>query len=215
MKKKYLVSCIISIVSVALAFGIWELKLNKQDSLPIFNAEFFPAYLRADQGYEKQHFIQPFSFKNQLNQNVNAAIFDDKVTVVSFFYANCTLVCPTIIRKLKTVQSAILDKSDVQILSITITPTIDTPEVLNMYAKENNIQPDKWQLLTGNMNDIIEFARNSFFVLTSDKNRWNQNIHSETLFLVDLNKQIRGVYNATQRKDIENLLADIYSLSKK
>ena len=214
IKKKY-IAIILCIVIIGCITTYWTINTSSKETLPIFTAEFFPGYLSDNSKNMNTHFIQDFSFKNQLNQRVTQKILDDKITVVSFFYANCTLVCPTIIRKLQTVQKNILDKNNIQILSITITPSVDTPAVLKSYANENHIHPDKWQLLTGNIEDTVRFARESFFGLTPDQNKWNQNIHSETLFLVDSNKQIRGIYNATQTNDIKNLIADIYLLSKK
>ena len=213
IKKKYraILICLL-LISIT---TYWIINKSPKETLPVFTAEFFPGYLSDKSKRVNTHYIQDFSFKNQLNQTITQTILENKITVVSFFYANCTLVCPTIIRKLHTVQENILDNDNIQILSITITPSIDSPEVLNMYAKENQIEPDKWHLLTGNIDATIKIARESFFALTANKNKWNQNIHSETLFLVDFKKQIRGVYNATQKNDIKNLLADIYLLSKK
>ena len=91
IKKKY-IAIILCIVIIGCITTYWTINTSPKETLPIFTAEFFPGYLSDNSKNMNTHFIQDFSFKNQLNQRVTQKILDDKITVVSFFYANCTFL---------------------------------------------------------------------------------------------------------------------------
>lgn len=95
-------------------------------------------------------------------------------------------------------------------------PWVDSVKRLQEYGETNGIDPKKWLLLTGNQERIYSLGRKSFFAektlgLKKDSTEF---LHTETMLLVDAKARIRGVYNATQKVDIERITDDINTLLK-
>jgi cytochrome oxidase Cu insertion factor (SCO1/SenC/PrrC family) len=78
-----------------------------------------------------------------------------KVWVLSFFFKNCAKECLELNRKLAELQQAI-PNADVQFVSISCNPEIDTPQELQIYRQGFRGDPLRWHMLTGNFNYIDE-----------------------------------------------------------
>jgi protein SCO1/2 len=78
-----------------------------------------------------------------------------KIVLINFFYAHCDGICPGVTENLVRVQNALGDRAGhvVQMYSISLDPTRDTPEVLKAYAEAYGVKPG-WQFLTGKPADI-------------------------------------------------------------
>jgi protein SCO1/2 len=83
------------------------------------------------------------------------ALLDDRVVVLSFGYVRCTGTCPLTTANLRSVQAALGERLGEEILLVTITldPEHDTPEVLRAYADESGAGPG-WLFLTGAPRDV-------------------------------------------------------------
>jgi protein SCO1 len=73
-----------------------------------------------------------------------------KTVVINAFFASCQGVCPVLSAKMAKIQDYLGEKlgKDVVMLSITVDPKADTPEVLHQYAARWNARPG-WLFLTG------------------------------------------------------------------
>jgi len=102
----------------------------------------------------------------------------------------------------------------VAILSHSIRPTSDTVEVLKEYAVRNNVQSNKWHLLTGNKELTYSLAKSAYFAnedlgeLKEAKDLLDF-LHSENLLLIDKNRRIRGIYNGLSASSVSYLIDDI------
>jgi protein SCO1 len=99
---------------------------------------------------------------NQDNKQLR--FYDDllkgKIVVIQFMFSNCERLCPMVTPNLVKVQSE-LEKEwpkRVHIVSITVDPDHDTPQVLKAYAKKFHVLPG-WQFLTGRRADIDQIRR--------------------------------------------------------
>lgn len=74
----------------------------------------------------------------------------DKVVVVSFFFTNCTFVCPVQGKALVKLQSALAARmgKEVFLISVSRDPLTDTPERLRSWASTVGVGPG-WTLVTG------------------------------------------------------------------
>ncbi|MGG0719397.1 SCO family protein [Robertmurraya massiliosenegalensis] len=86
---------------------------------------------------------------------------DKKLKVVEFMYTNCPDICPTTTLKMnllkKDLQDAGVFGDKVQFITITIDPYKDTPEVLQQYMYNFEVEDDgNWLFLTGDQNNIKE-----------------------------------------------------------
>ena len=107
-------------------------------------------------------------------------------------------------------QSLLKDLPEVKLLSFSVTPDNDTPEVLKVYAQQKGVDESRWNLLTGNKKEIYNLARRSYLVVQEDGNGDEHDmIHTENFVLIDKQRRIRGYYDGTQREDMDQILADI------
>ena len=186
------------------------------ESLPFYaSADFTPHWLDAgSETLANFHRVSDFQLTNQMGRSVTQADFDQQVYVASFFFSTCPGICPTIRSKLAKVQDAFTSTDPVSIVSYSIRPTTDTPEVLRNYARRNGIENQRWQLLTGDRELIYRLARESYFVNEDLGNIQDLDdfLHTESLLLIDQNRHIRGVYNGLSTSSVEHLIRDIKHL---
>lgn len=109
------------------------------------------------------------------------------------------------------VQKAFQDDAQVVLLSHSVTPETDTPDVLARYADAHHANNDKWKLLTGPKSEIYDLGRRYYFVdedlgRTRDENDF---LHTENFILIDGERRIRGIYNSLDPDSIRSLVADI------
>lgn len=159
---------------------------------------------------EGQHYIPSFSLQNQLNKQVSEEYFDDNITVVNFFFTSCPTICPDMASELLRVQGTFPDNPRVKILSVSIDPTYDQPEVLASYAKLHGAAEDQWNFVTGEKSDVFELVRCGFILPVQDRIDGADDImHSDRFILVDSQRRIRGYYSGTDREDVDRLVTEM------
>ena len=188
------------------------------NALPYYNsANFEPQFLSSDQA-EKQinHTIANFSMTDQYNKTITQKDIEGKIHVANFFFTSCGSICPKMTNNLIAVQDFMKNEKDIVLFSYSVTPWEDSVPVLKRFAKEYKITSPNWHLLTGKKEEIYELARKSYFAeenigFSKDTTDF---LHTEHILLVDKNKKIRGIYNATLELEIQQLIKDISTLKK-
>lgn len=164
-------------------------------------------------GKTKEHRIGDFQFINQDGQLKSTADWNDKIVVADFFFTHCPTICPQMTKSLKKIQEAFKTDAEILISSFTVDPERDSSAQLKKYARQYNVDTRNWNLLTGNKKEIYKMARNSFMIVATDGDGGPEDfIHSENLVLVDKQKRIRGYYDGTSDKDVNQLISDIKKL---
>jgi protein SCO1/2 len=99
-----------------------------------------------------------FTLTAQDGRTVKLSIFQGQVVAVDFIYTRCPLpdVCPRLSANFARLQKRFAGR--IVLLSITLDPQHDTPEVLAEYAQRWRADPRTWQFLTGSENDIRRVA---------------------------------------------------------
>ena len=135
-----------------------------------------------------------FEFINQESKTISSKTFDGKVYVLEFFFSTCPTICPVMNQKMLVLQDAFFGNPEFGIASISITPEIDTPEILKEYAKNNGISHKNWHLLTGKSEDVVYGLSNNGFKLYAGKGDEGHGgfEHSGLFALVDKNGFIRS-----------------------
>lgn len=210
LKKVVAISCIFFIVSC-------QNKVS-HDTLPYYNtANFDPQFLIPNDADKKiNHVIANFSMIDQYNQSITQKDIEDKIHIANFFFTSCGSICPKMTTNLLAVQDLLKKEKDIVLLSYSVMPWEDSVPVLQSFAKEYKITAPNWHLLTGKKEEIYELARKSYFAeenIGFAKNT-NEFLHTEHILLVDKNKKIRGIYNATLELEIQQLIKDIYVLKE-
>ncbi len=162
----------------------------------------------------KYHKISDFKLTNQNGKEITQANYKDKIYIADFFFTTCQDICPVMTKNMYRLQEELKSDNEILLLSHTVIPEIDTVEQLKQYAIENKVDDSKWNLVTGDKKQIYELARKSYLAVEdSEFNKFDM-IHTENFILIDKKKQIRGFYDGTNEKEIEQLLSDIQILKK-
>ena len=83
----------------------------------------------------------------------------DKPVILDFIYGTCTTICPVLSIGFSHFQKKMGPDADkVRLVSISIDPDNDTPQVMKEYLQRYNAQKG-WDFLTGNREDIIMVMR--------------------------------------------------------
>jgi protein SCO1/2 len=109
--------------------------------------------------------VPPFSLTNQDGTPVTLDAFRDRPLVVTFIFTRCPVpkFCPLISHNFSELQAAI--KADAgaagkaRLLSITLDPKFDTPEILKGYAQQQEADPQIWTFATGEPAEIEKLTR--------------------------------------------------------
>lgn len=212
--KTFRLSWILSLSSIVLSC---QEKDTVSYELPFYDEPTFtPVFIENVDSLDKHisHTIGDFKFVNEENEPYSSESLNGKIHVANFIFTSCGSICPTMTKNMKIVNDAFLQDGDLEILSFSVTPWIDTPEKLKEYKVENNIPNPNWHFLTGKTVEIYKLARTSYFAeedigYTKDSSDF---LHTEHVLLVDKNRRIRGIYNGTLRLEMEQLTKDIKTL---
>jgi len=161
--------------------------------------------------------ISDFSFINQNGDTITKKAITDKIVVAEYFFTTCKTICPIMNKHMKKIYNAYANDDRLLILSFTCDPETDTVAQLNRYAISHEAKTPKWHFLTGDKKQLYEFARNSLFVLNPEAtlnqaDDGSDFIHTNNFVLLDKLGQIRGYYDGTNEKEVNQLLEDIKSL---
>ena len=182
---------------------------NEYDLPVFFEKGVDNPFLECPIGDTTQHFIPNFTFTNQEGKAVGRKEMEGKVTIVDFFFTSCPSICPVMSREMERVNDMFRDEPNVQIMSISIDPEYDTPEILKSYADEHNAITGKWHFLTGPKDLTYQLARCGFVLPTLDGNGVPDDfVHSDKFILVDELGRIRGYYSGTNREDVDLLMLE-------
>ncbi|MEO2143070.1 MAG: SCO family protein [Flavobacteriaceae bacterium] len=199
-----------------IAISIFYFILKPKETLPIYQpAQVNAKLVDTSIAYKiKYHTISDFSLINQNGDTITEAFYDDKIYVADFFFTTCQSICPIMTKNMKEVQDKLINDKEILLLSHSVTPEIDSVEQLKRYAILNQINDDKWNLVTGDKKQIYNLARKSYLAVEDDPLGNYDMIHTENFMLIDKKKQIRGFYDGTLESEIKRLLDDIEILKK-
>jgi protein SCO1/2/putative membrane protein len=111
---------------------------------------------------------------------------------------------------MKGLQAKLHDTS-VRLVSVSVDPTYDTPEVLARYAQALGADPERWWFLTGPKDDVYRLILDRFHVPVSETSvieraQGAEDVaHSAKLALVDRGNRVVGYYNSDDAHEVEAL----------
>lgn len=199
---------VLSAIIISVIYSI----LKPERSLPIYQPNMVNAELvdTTVQYVRKYHKIADFKLINQNGDTITEEFYKNKIYVADFFFTTCTTICPIMTDHMLKIQERLKNDPEVLLLSHTVIPNTDTVEQLKKYALEKGVIDEKWNLVTGNKKQIYDLARKSYLATKSDGDGGPYDmIHTENFVLVDKQKRIRGFYDGTDPKAIDQLLEDI------
>ncbi|MCB1035943.1 MAG: SCO family protein [Acidobacteria bacterium] len=87
-------------------------------------------------------------------------LVEDKVVAMNFIFTTCTTICPPMGANFSRLQEALGEHlgRDVQLISVSIDPTTDTPQRLKAWGEKFSAS-DAWTLVTGPKPDVDQVLR--------------------------------------------------------
>lgn len=154
--------------------------------------------------------VGAFQLVERSGGTITDADLSQRVAIASFIFTRCPLSCPRISSVMQGLQSR-LKGTGVLLVSISVDPDHDTPEVLKEYAKRYGAQDDRWWFLTGSKSLIYSLVRDRFLlsVMPAPGSVGADDeaiIHSDRLALID-HGQIVGLFESTDSAALDALVA--------
>ena len=152
--------------------------------------------------------VGPWQLTDERGQPFTSADLRGKVWIASFFFARCPSICPKLMGEQALLLPHLEDLGDdegeapVVLVSITVDPENDTPEVLASYAAKLAAPAGRWKFLTGDRERIKELAIKGFMLGVGDREKVDGDVydivHSGKLALVDQNGDVRGYWGTDE-----------------
>jgi protein SCO1/2 len=195
--------------------GYWIVKVYSKDAVKMpLNYSYYKDekkfVVTAAQSDTPARSVRNIKLTNQLGKSVSLDDLKGKILVIDFFFSHCPSICPGMAKSMKRLQKSFEQNPDiVQFLTISIDPKRDSVPQLRKFANRLDIDHDTWWFLTGDKNDIYDFALNELGANIADAEVDTAFIHTENIFLIDTNRVLRGWYNAFDTVKQSQLVRDI------
>ncbi len=149
--------------------------------------------------------VPEFAFVDQSSRPFGLDQMVGKVSLVSFQFTRCPGICKVMSVRLQEIYEAYASDPRLQIVTVSVDPGYDTPEVLTEYASKFNVTDDRWRFLTGDFGKVKELCEDGFH-LPADNLPGG---HTSRFVLVDLEGRIRGYYDSLEDDAMKKLAGDL------
>ena len=206
---KYLIFFVI--IFTISGVSMFKYVLTPDKKLPIYSPSMVSSELVEEEllHVKKYHKISDFNLLNQNGIEISHNNYDNKIYVADFFFTTCPSICPIMTGNMVYLQNEIKN-DEIMFASFSVTPEIDSVEVLKKYALEKGVNDKRWNLMTGDRKEIYNLARKSYLVVKDNPEAGSHDmIHTENFVLVDKERRIRGFYDGTNIEDMNKIISDI------
>ncbi len=156
-----------------------------------------------------------YGWKDQDGQPLDFKKVEGKIFVAEFFFSQCKSICPIMTSQMSRIQDEIKKnhwESKVGLLSHTVDPIHDQPAVLKSYAKTHGADFSIWTFANAD-SAVYEVAQKGYLLSAFPSDSADGGFfHTDQLTLVDSFFRIRGYYDGTSTKDVDQLIKDLNCL---
>jgi protein SCO1/2 len=164
--------------------------------------------------------VPPFALTAQDGRLVTRDDYAGRVWIADFVFTNCPGPCPMLTSHMREVQDLLEERSlDVPLVSFSVDPETDTPEVLTDYGKTFGADFSRWTFLTGDKQEIYDLILHGFLLAVSDgavSADYSAGpgiiTHSTRFALIDKEGQVRGYYHGEEATVAAEIVADAQRL---
>lgn len=191
-------------VVLALALGFWI--VFKGDS--------------SDSGLRHYGTVPAFELVGTDNKPFSSGQLKGKVWMASFVFTSCKNSCPMLTAQMKRLSKSLPEGPDFAMVSFSVDPKKDTPEVLRQYAHSLGAEDPRWHFVTGTVPKLKSLIQGGFMLSAEpseaalDERGHPDIIHSSKIVLVDRDFAIRGYYDGLLGASVEAVRRDALRLAK-
>jgi protein SCO1 len=159
--------------------------------------------------------VPAFSLTNRDGRGVRLQDLKGKPWIADFVFTRCPASCPLMTARMARLEKELPgDLDDVKLVSFSVDPEHDTPEVLQRYAQSYKA-PARWLFLTGGKEEMYRLSRQGFKLgieipppAPSGAPAPEPILHSTRFVLVDGQGRIRGYYDGFDEESMKKLVRD-------
>jgi len=161
--------------------------------------------------------VPAFTLIDQAGRPVSREDLLGKVWIADFIFTRCAGQCPMMSDEMARLAATFRTHGSVKLISFTVDPDWDTPEVLARYAKRYGAASEQWHFVTGDKEELWRVCQEGFrLAVAADGGTVEEPItHSVRFVLVDREGNIRGYYDATDSAAMKQLHHDLRRLLQK
>lgn len=102
----------------------------------------------------------PTTWTTQDGKDIELKELRGDVLVMVMIYTSCQAACPRLVADMRHIRERVDTKNNdrVKYILVSIDPETDTPERLQAFAKENQMEDDQWVFLRSTEDNTREFA---------------------------------------------------------
>lgn len=156
--------------------------------------------------------VAEFDFTTQDKGTLSLDDLEGEWWVADFIFTNCTTVCLPMTSNMSVLQDKMKEEElDAQLVSFSVDPDYDTPEVLQEYADEYDADLDNWTFLTGyDFQTIKELSIKSFRSMLAEAQPGDDQVtHGVSFFLVNPEGKVIKKYDGRDQKEMDNIIEDL------
>lgn len=162
-------------------------------------------------------FVPEFTLTDRHGETLTHSVLDGEYTVVDFFYTSCPLYCPTMTTNMVRVQNETVG-TGARFLSVSIDGELDTPEVIDRFAKAYNTDPKRWVFATGEPDYVAGLVETGLRfeigeVSPTPQTGGREINHPTRLILIGPDRHVIGLYRYDDPDEIDALIAKIKQIT--
>lgn len=156
--------------------------------------------------------VPDFNLTERSGRQFTRQDLDGQVWVADFIFTRCAGICPVMSANMRKLQDKL--PKEIRLISFSVDPYNDTPEVLREYANRYGADPERWLFLTGDPKTIQDLSVGGFKLALDPTGGTEAEpiTHSSRFVLVDQAGHIRGYYGTEDADVLDRLAADARKL---
>ncbi len=161
---------------------------------------------------DKPRQLAEFTLTDSAGRTVTRADLNGKILAVSFLFTGCALTCPAVSQRMEQIQQLTTNLPDVRLVSLTVDPRTDTPEVLARWGARYGADSNRWSLLTGPKTSLYDLIGTSFLATDASDpfNYMPGNFTgTERIAVVDKRGRVRAYFDGTRPETPDAVVAEI------
>lgn len=161
---------------------------------------------------EKISEVPEFQLTDQTGRPITREDLKGKIWAANFIFTRCKGPCPITLIRMQELNTKLKKvRRNVELVTFTVDPEYDTPEVLKTFGEQLGADPANWKFLTGPA-DAIKNIVVTGLLQPIAKEPDGTPAHSSRIVLVDAKGWLRGYCDGLDPEAVQKLMVDIGEL---
>jgi protein SCO1/2 len=153
--------------------------------------------------------LPDFTLRNRDGRAIGRGDLEGRPWIADLVFTRCGGSCPLISARMARLDRELPGPSSLRLVSFSVDPDFDTPQVLARYANSFAASP-RWLFLTGSREQILRLSRQGFKLAIDAGGPAREPIlHSTRFILIDGQGWIRRYYDAFDNASMARLPRDL------